>query len=69
MSGPKALWVQTYLMANLLLRVRLLPEHVKPRSLGHWGTTPGASYPVSPGTRDGHHGDRAGGSFHQGDRN
>ena len=32
---------QIYLMANPLLRQTLLPEHVKPRLLGHWGTTPG----------------------------
>src|SRR5947208_7775435 len=28
-------------MGNPLLRDPLLPEHVKPRLLGHWGTTPG----------------------------
>ncbi len=28
-------------MDNPLLREPLLPEHVKPRLLGHWGTTPG----------------------------
>ena len=32
---------QIYLMANPLLRERLGPEHIKPRLLGHWGTTPG----------------------------
>jgi xylulose-5-phosphate/fructose-6-phosphate phosphoketolase len=32
---------QIYLLANPLLRDPLLPEHVKPRLLGHWGTTPG----------------------------
>ncbi|MEO6879590.1 MAG: phosphoketolase family protein [Mycobacteriaceae bacterium] len=32
---------QIYLMDNPLLREELLPEHVKPRLLGHWGTTPG----------------------------
>ncbi len=32
---------QIYLMANPLLREPLLAEHVKPRLLGHWGTTPG----------------------------
>ena len=32
---------QIYLMDNPLLRERLTPEHVKPRLLGHWGTTPG----------------------------
>jgi xylulose-5-phosphate/fructose-6-phosphate phosphoketolase len=32
---------QIYLLANALLREPLAPEHVKPRLLGHWGTTPG----------------------------
>ncbi len=32
---------QIYLLANPLLREPLKPEHVKPRLLGHWGTTPG----------------------------
>src|SRR5437667_11486132 len=32
---------QIYLLANPLLREQLRPEHVKPRLLGHWGTTPG----------------------------
>src|ERR687883_632789 len=32
---------QIYLLANPLLREPLLVEHVKPRLLGHWGTTPG----------------------------
>ena len=32
---------QIYLLANALLREPLKPEHVKPRLLGHWGTTPG----------------------------
>ena len=35
---------QIYLMANPLLRERLRPEHVKPRLLGHWGTTPGLNF-------------------------
>jgi len=35
---------QIYLMDNPLLRERLLPEHVKPRLLGHWGTTPGLNF-------------------------
>jgi xylulose-5-phosphate/fructose-6-phosphate phosphoketolase len=35
---------QIYLMANPLLRLPLLPEHVKPRLLGHWGTTPGLNF-------------------------
>ncbi len=32
---------QIYLRANPLLREPLVLEHVKPRLLGHWGTTPG----------------------------
>lgn len=32
---------QIYLQANPLLRVPLTREHLKPRLLGHWGTTPG----------------------------
>ncbi len=32
---------QIYLLDNPLLRGPLLAEHVKPRLLGHWGTTPG----------------------------
>jgi xylulose-5-phosphate/fructose-6-phosphate phosphoketolase len=32
---------QIYLMGNPLLRAPLAPAHVKPRLLGHWGTTPG----------------------------
>jgi xylulose-5-phosphate/fructose-6-phosphate phosphoketolase len=32
---------QIYLMDNPLLREPLLAAHVKPRLLGHWGTTPG----------------------------
>jgi xylulose-5-phosphate/fructose-6-phosphate phosphoketolase len=32
---------QIYLQENPLLRERLLPEHIKPRLLGHWGTSPG----------------------------
>jgi xylulose-5-phosphate/fructose-6-phosphate phosphoketolase len=32
---------QIYLLANPLLREPLRPEHIKPRLLGHWGTTPG----------------------------
>ncbi len=35
---------QIFLMANPLLREPLLPEHVKPRLLGHWGTTPGLNF-------------------------
>ncbi|HEX6312221.1 MAG TPA: phosphoketolase family protein [Acidimicrobiia bacterium] len=32
---------QIYLLGNPLLAEPLAPEHVKPRLLGHWGTTPG----------------------------
>ncbi len=32
---------QIYLLANPLLKEPLKPEHIKPRLLGHWGTTPG----------------------------
>jgi xylulose-5-phosphate/fructose-6-phosphate phosphoketolase len=32
---------QLYLLDNPLLREPLKPEHIKPRLLGHWGTTPG----------------------------
>jgi xylulose-5-phosphate/fructose-6-phosphate phosphoketolase len=35
---------QIYLMANPLLREPIAPEHVKPRLLGHWGTTPGLNF-------------------------
>jgi xylulose-5-phosphate/fructose-6-phosphate phosphoketolase len=34
---------QIYLQENPLLREPLRPEHVKPRLLGHWGTSPGLS--------------------------
>ena len=32
---------QIYLLDNPLLRVPLEAKHVKPRLLGHWGTSPG----------------------------
>jgi xylulose-5-phosphate/fructose-6-phosphate phosphoketolase len=35
---------QIYLMANPLLHEPLKIEHVKPRLLGHWGTTPGLNF-------------------------
>lgn len=35
---------QIYLLDNPLLREPLRPEHVKPRLLGHWGTTPGLNF-------------------------
>jgi xylulose-5-phosphate/fructose-6-phosphate phosphoketolase len=34
---------QIYLRDNALLREPLAPEHIKPRLLGHWGTSPGLS--------------------------
>src|SRR5687768_1241020 len=35
---------QIYLHDNPLLKEPLKPEHVKPRLLGHWGTTPGLNF-------------------------
>src|SRR6476620_4694563 len=35
---------QIYLFANPLLREPLSLEHIKPRLLGHWGTTPGLNF-------------------------
>lgn len=35
---------QIYLQANPLLQEPLLPEHIKPRLLGHWGTSPGLNF-------------------------
>jgi xylulose-5-phosphate/fructose-6-phosphate phosphoketolase len=35
---------QIYLYDNLLLKESLRLEHVKPRLLGHWGTTPGQNF-------------------------
>jgi xylulose-5-phosphate/fructose-6-phosphate phosphoketolase len=35
---------QIYLLANPLLRDPLKLEHIKPRLLGHWGTTPGLNF-------------------------
>ncbi|MUL35216.1 phosphoketolase family protein [Gloeocapsopsis dulcis] len=35
---------QIYLLDNPLLREPLKLEHVKPRLLGHWGTTPGLNF-------------------------
>jgi xylulose-5-phosphate/fructose-6-phosphate phosphoketolase len=35
---------QIYLLDNPLLRVPLTKEHIKPRLLGHWGTTPGLNF-------------------------
>src|SRR5918993_3322175 len=35
---------QIYLQDNPLLHQPLRPEHIKPRLLGHWGTSPGLSF-------------------------
>ncbi|MFC5829797.1 phosphoketolase [Nonomuraea insulae] len=35
---------QIYLLDNPLLTEPLRPEHIKPRLLGHWGTTPGLNF-------------------------
>ncbi|HZT86630.1 MAG TPA: phosphoketolase family protein [Stellaceae bacterium] len=35
---------QIYLLDNPLLRDRLSLDHIKPRLLGHWGTTPGLNF-------------------------
>src|SRR5258708_29881087 len=35
---------QIYLLDNPLLREPLTLKHIKPRLLGHWGTTPGLNF-------------------------
>ena len=35
---------QLYLLGNPLLKEPLTLEHIKPRLLGHWGTTPGLNF-------------------------
>ncbi len=35
---------QIYLYDNPLLKKTLTKEHIKPRLLGHWGTTPGLNF-------------------------
>ncbi|MBN8899558.1 MAG: phosphoketolase, partial [Rhodospirillales bacterium] len=35
---------QVYLLDNPLLRQPLTRDHIKPRLLGHWGTTPGLNF-------------------------
>jgi xylulose-5-phosphate/fructose-6-phosphate phosphoketolase len=42
---------QIYLLDNPLLREPLRLEHVKPRLLGHWGTTPGQNFVYAHLTR------------------
>jgi xylulose-5-phosphate/fructose-6-phosphate phosphoketolase len=42
---------QIYLMANPLLREPLGSDHIKPRLLGHWGTSPGLSFVYAHASR------------------
>ena len=42
---------QIYLQANPLLREPLAPAHIKPRLLGHWGTSPGLSFVYAHASR------------------
>ena len=35
---------QIYLLDNPLLKEPLSHKHIKPRLLGHWGTTPGLNF-------------------------
>jgi len=35
---------QIYLLDNPLLREKLTRQHIKPRLVGHWGTTPGLNF-------------------------
>ena len=42
---------QIYLLANALLREPLSSEHIKPRLLGHWGTSPGLSFVYAHASR------------------
>lgn len=42
---------QIYLQANPLLREPLSPEHIKPRLLGHWGTSPGLAFVYAHASR------------------
>ncbi|HEX2805521.1 MAG TPA: phosphoketolase family protein [Kineosporiaceae bacterium] len=42
---------QIYLRTNPLLREPLSPEHIKPRLLGHWGTSPGLSFVYAHASR------------------
>ena len=39
---------QIYLFDNPLLKEPLKREHIKPRLLGHWGTTPGSEFYLRP---------------------
>src|SRR5205807_10284322 len=42
---------QIYLLDNPLLKKPLGLEHLKPRLLGHWGTTPGLNFIYAPARR------------------
>ena len=39
---------QIYLLDNPLLKEPLKREHIKPRLLGHWGTSPGFEHALRP---------------------
>ena len=43
---------QIYLLDNPLLREPLTLEHIKPRLLGHWGTTPRSEFHLRPHEQD-----------------
>ena len=45
-GAPPTTWSvgQIYLLDNPLLREPLRADHIKPRLLGHWGTTPGLNF-------------------------
>ncbi len=42
---------QIYLLDNPLVREDLTPEHIKPRLLGHWGTSPGLAFVYAHASR------------------
>ena len=42
---------QIYLLANPLLREQLTAEQIKPRLLGHWGTSPGLAFVYAHASR------------------
>jgi xylulose-5-phosphate/fructose-6-phosphate phosphoketolase len=42
---------QIYLQSNPLLRTPLSPDDIKPRLLGHWGTSPGLSFVYAHASR------------------
>ena len=41
---------QIYLRENPLLREPLSADHIKPRLLGHWGTSPGSTWSMCTST-------------------